>query len=74
VTLPAHAKAWLQQRCAAAIAVAEIEARELRELDPATALAMSEVLLAAAPIAEMASSRRDTSGFVAQQRLFTRRR
>jgi hypothetical protein len=74
VTLPAHADAWWQQRRAGAIAVAEVEARELRELDPEVALAMSEALLAAAPIAEMTRSRRDTSGFVAQQQLFARRR
>lgn len=64
----------MQQRRTGAIAVAEVEARELRELDPEVALAMSEALLAAAPIAEMTMARRDSSGFVVQQRLFSRRR
>jgi hypothetical protein len=74
MTLPAHAKDWLRQRHAGDIAVAEIEARELGQLDPAVALAWSDALLAAAAVAEMTIARRDTSGFVEQQRLFTRRR
>ncbi len=61
------------QRRAAAVAISEIEAGELRDLDPVTALAMAEALLGAAPIATMTADRRETSGFVAQQRLFHRR-
>jgi hypothetical protein len=72
--LPPHARAWLAQREAGARAVAEIEARELRELGEATALAQSDALLAAAPVAMMSASRRTTSGFVEQQRLFARSR
>jgi hypothetical protein len=67
-------RAWLRQRQLGAIEVAKIEARELRELDPATALAQSEALLAAAPIAVMSAGRRETSGLVEQQRLFARAR
>lgn len=74
MTHPSFAKAWLAQRRAASLALAEVEVRELRELDDATALAMSEALLSAAPRAEMTRERRHTSGFVEQQRLFARRR
>jgi hypothetical protein len=65
---------WLRQRQLGAVAVAEIERRELRELDEATALAQSEALLSAAPIAVMVTGRLDTSGFIEQQRLFARAR
>lgn len=68
---PEQQRAWLRQRHAGAAALAEIEARELRQLDGETALAQSEALLAAAPIAEMVRDRRDTSGFVEQQKLFS---
>ena len=74
MTQPAFAKAWLSQRRAASVAVAEVELRELRELDDATALAMSEMLLSAAPRAVMTAERGQSSGFVEQQRLFSRRR
>ena len=74
MTLPVHAKAWLQQRQAGDAAVAALEARELRELDDATALRFSEALLAAAPRDLMTVGRTQTSGFVEQQRLFMRGR
>jgi hypothetical protein len=68
------AQAWLRQWREATVAVAQVEARELRELDEATALAMSEAVLSAAPREEMTAERRHTSGFVEQQRLFARQR
>lgn len=71
---PEDQRAWLRQRRAGAVAVAEVEMRELRELDAAAALVSSEALLAAAPIATMTEARRETSGFVEQQRLFARAR
>jgi hypothetical protein len=74
MALPPHALAWLAQRRAGAHAVEAVELRELRALDPAIALACSEALLAAAPIARMVESRRATSGFVEQQRIFARAR
>ena len=67
-------RAWLEQRMSGVTALAAIEALELRELDPETALARSDALLAAAPIAVMVSGRCDNSGFVEQQRLFARTR
>jgi hypothetical protein len=73
MALPAHARAWLQQREAAAVALTAIEDAELRQLDDATALAQSEILLAATPLDALAE-RRTTSGLVEQQRLFARAR
>ncbi len=67
---PEDQRAWLRQRSAGALAVAEVEMRELRELGAGAALVNSEALLAAAPIAIMTAGRRETSGFVEQQRLF----
>ena len=71
---PEQQRAWLRQRQLGAVAVAEVEARELRELDAATALAESEALLSAVPIAVVTADRRHTSGFVEQQRLFAQAR
>jgi hypothetical protein len=71
---PDEQRAWLRQRQLGAAAVAEVEARELHELDAATGLTESEALLSAAPIAVMAAGRRHTSGFIEQQRLFARAR
>jgi hypothetical protein len=65
---------WLRQRDDGAKAVVAIERRELQALDDAEALRQSEALLAATPIADVADSRRCTSGFVEQQRLFARAR
>lgn len=74
MALPPHARAWLAQRRSGIRALEELEARELRSLDAATALAYSDALLAAAPIAVMNEPRRATSGFIEQQRLFRRAR
>lgn len=74
MTQPSHARAWLRQRERGAVAVATVERDELRRLDPVTALSQSEALLSAAPIAEMVAGRIATSGFVEQQRLFSRAR
>ena len=74
MAVPPYARAWLAQRQSGIAAVAAIEASELRALDSVRALAQSEALLAAAPIAVMTESRRATSGFVEQQRLFRRAR
>jgi hypothetical protein len=71
---PAFAAAWLRQRMAGAAAVAAVEVAELAALDAATALAAADALLAAAPIAAMSAARVSTSGFVEQQRLFSRAR
>lgn len=67
---PPFARAWLAQVRAGHAAVAEVEAIELAALDDAAALALSDALLGAAPIAEMAAARHETSGFVEQQRRF----
>ena len=74
MALPPHAREWLGQRRSGIRALEELEDRELRELDAATALRYSEALLAAAPIAVMSESRQSTSGFVEQQRIFLRAR
>ena len=74
MALPAHARAWLRQRDLGAVALAAIEADELRQLDVAAALAQSEALLAATPLDAVSEERRSTSGFVEQQRLFARAR
>lgn len=72
--LPPFALAWLQQREQGAAAVAEIEARELRELDVEEALGLSDALLSATPLDAAEATRRTWSGFVEQQRLFARSR
>jgi hypothetical protein len=74
MTLPIYARDWLRQRDAGAAAVMAVEARELSELSSAAALAQSEALLAAAPIDTMVEGRRASSGFVEQQRIFSRSR
>lgn len=72
--LPPFALAWLRQREQGAAAVAEIEARELRELDADEALCLSDALLVAVPLEAADATRRTWSGFVEQQRLFARAR
>jgi len=71
---PAFARAWLHQRATAASAVAEVERAELRRLTDAEALRLADALLGAVPIAEVEQARRTSSGFVEQQRLFSRAR
>jgi hypothetical protein len=71
---PAYARAWLAQRDAGHLAVAAIEAAELRALGAEEALRLSDALLAATPTHAMSEARRATSGFVEQQRLFGRAR
>jgi hypothetical protein len=73
-THPSFARAWFRQHEEGARAVAAVERRELRELDPGQALRDSDALLSATPIASVAKSRRATSGIVEQQRLFVRAR
>jgi hypothetical protein len=72
--LPPFALAWLRQREQGAAAVAEIEARELRDLDADEALGLSDALLSATPLEPAEATRRTWSGFVDQQRLFARAR
>jgi hypothetical protein len=72
--LPSFALAWLRQREQGAAAVAEIEARELRDLDADEALGLSDALLAVPPLEAAEATRRTWSGFVEQQRLFARAR
>jgi len=74
VEQPPFAKAWLRQRDAGDVAVASVEAAELRALSPAKALEWADALLSAAPIADASRARRDSSGLVEQQRLFARGR
>jgi hypothetical protein len=74
MSLPAHARAWLEQRDAGAIAVAAVEEGELRNLGEDEALAQSEALLMATPLEALSEERRSTSGLVEQQRLFARAR
>ena len=72
--LPPFARSWLQQRALGASALQAIEDAELRRLDPATALAQTEMLLSAVRLADLPEERRTSSGFVEQQRLFARAR
>jgi hypothetical protein len=72
--LPPFARSWLQQRELGASALQAIEDAELRRLDPATALAQTEMLLSAVRLADLPEERRISSGFVEQQRLFARAR
>ena len=72
MALTDHARAWLAQRQLGAIEIAAIEARELRELDDATALAQSEALLELAATEPYPPERITSSGIVEQQRLFSR--
>ena len=71
---PIFAQAWFRQREAGAREVAAVERDELRRLDPAVALRLADALLAATPLDAVAETRRTTSGFVEQQRLFRRAR
>jgi hypothetical protein len=73
-TLPPYAREWMRQRDAGATAIDAIEQAELRDLDPARAMELADALLSATPIDAIAPSRRTTSGFVEQQRLFLRAR
>lgn len=70
--LPPFARSWLQQRELGATALQAIEDAELRRLDPATALAQTEMLLSAVRLDDLSEERRTSSGFVEQQRLFAR--
>jgi hypothetical protein len=72
--LPPYARAWLRQRDSGVKAIATIEATELRDLDAARALMLSDALLAATPIDQIAPSRGVTSGLVEQQWFFARAR
>lgn len=71
---PTFAAMWLEQRRLAATSVQAIEDDELRRLTDHEALAQSEALLAAAPLALMTADRRASSGLVEQQRLLARSR
>jgi hypothetical protein len=71
---PPFAVAWLRQRELGATAVAAIEEDELRRLDGDEALRLADALLAATPREAIDPSRRTSSGFVEQQRLFARAR
>lgn len=72
--LPSFAAEWLRQRTSGAPRVAAIEADELRALGDDEALRLSDALLDAVPIEAAAQARRDSSGFVIQQRYFARAR
>ena len=69
---PHFARAWLRQREAGDRQVAKIERDELGRLDAARALWLADALLAATPLDAIAATRRTSSGFVEQQRLFQR--
>jgi hypothetical protein len=71
---PDFARAWLKQRRSGEAALAQLAIDDLRSLDAETALAQSDALLAATPIAAASESRRTTSGFVEQQRRFAHTR
>jgi hypothetical protein len=72
--LPSFARSWLRQRELGAAALQAIEDGELRQLDPAAALAQTEMLLSAVRLDDLPEERRTSSGFVEQQRLFARAR
>ena len=71
---PTFASDWFRQRLTGADAVAAIEAEELRALTDIEALRLADALLSAAPVDHMSRDRRESSGFVEQQRLFALRR
>lgn len=73
-TSPPFAATWLRQRRDGALAVALVEHTELRALNGAEALGLSETLLAAVPVSGLPEHRRIWSGLVEQQRLFMRAR
>jgi hypothetical protein len=72
--LPPFARSWLRQRELGAAALQAIEDAELARLDPAMALAQTEMLLSAVRLDDLPEERRTSSGFVEQQRLFARAR
>jgi hypothetical protein len=72
--LPPFARSWLRQRELGVAAMRAIEDAQLRQLDPAMALAQTEMLLSAVRLADLPEERRTSSGFVEQQRLFARAR
>jgi hypothetical protein len=74
MTAPPFARAWLRQRELGAVALQALEDAELRQLDLATALAQTEMLLSAVRLDDLPEERRISSGFVEQQRLFARAR
>ena len=71
---PSFAEAWLRQREAGDRAVAEVQAEELFALEADEALRQSEALLEAVPPDLISEQRRIGSGFIEQQRLFSRAR
>ena len=68
------ASSWLKQWQAAGPALEEVRKRELRELRDDEALAATEALLSMATATPLPPERLLTSGLVAQQALFHRRR
>jgi hypothetical protein len=62
---------WLRQQEGSAVPLAAIETHALASLTDAEALAISKALLSAAPWKEMSVARRETSGLIEQQRLFS---
>ncbi|HEX4421047.1 MAG TPA: hypothetical protein VH165_24185 [Kofleriaceae bacterium] len=72
--VPPFARSWLRQRELGAAALQAIEDAELCRLDPAMALAQTEMLLSAVRLDDLPEERRTSSGFVEQQRLFARAR
>jgi hypothetical protein len=72
--VPPFARSWLRQRELGVTALQAIEDAQLRQLDPATALAQTEMLLSAVRLDDLPEERRTSSGFVEQQRLFARAR
>lgn len=71
---PSFAEAWLRQREAGDRLLVAIERAELRRLDPVEALRLTDALLSATPRDVVTETRRTSSGFVEQQRLFRRAR
>jgi len=72
--LPSFARSWLRQRELGVAALQVVEDAQLRQLDPAMALAQTEMLLSAVRLDDLPEERRISSGFVEQQRLFARAR
>lgn len=68
------ARAWMAQWRGAERALAAQRKRELRALSPDDALAASDALLSIAASVALPASRLRSSGLVAQQALFHRRR
>jgi hypothetical protein len=71
---PPFAKAWAAQWKAADTALERVHAQALATLTEADALSASETLLQLVSLVTLPKSRRESSGFVEQQRLFARAR